>query len=130
MVTAHKTMTQLDKLLEIAAIENKLSKRELVIHGKDLTFWSKPTTIAEFQAAKKASKNPEDFLEYTVRLFVAKALDEGGQRQYSPDAIPVLIRQLSMKTATEIMAALSPDEDEEEQELDMKSFKKGIKSEK
>ena len=53
-------MTQLDKLLEIAAIENKLQKRELNIHGMDLSFWSKPTTIADFQAAKKASKNPED----------------------------------------------------------------------
>jgi len=125
-------MSQLDKLLEIAAIENKLTKRELNIHGKDLSFWSKPTTIAEFQAAKKSSKNPEDFLEYTVRLFVAKALDEGGQRQYAVDAIPVLLRQVSMKTATEIMAALGPDDDAEENEaLDMKSnqtaAKKGTK---
>lgn len=120
-------MSQLDKLLEIAAQESKLQKRELFILGKDLTFWSKPTTIAEFQAAKRASKNPEDFLEYTVRLFVNKALDEGGQRQYQPDAIPVLLRQVSMKTATAMMAALSPEEDEEEIELDMKSTSKGAK---
>jgi len=119
-------MSQLDKLLEIAAIENKLTKRELFIHGKDLSFWSKPTTIADFQAAKRTSKNPEDFLEYTARLFVAKALDEAGQRQYQVDAIPVLMRQLSMKTASEIMAALSPDEDEAE-ELDMKSTQAGSK---
>ena len=124
------SQTQLDKLLEIAAIENKLAKRELNIHGKDLSFWSKPTTIADFQAAKKASKNPEDFLEYTVRLFVAKALDEGGQKQYQVDAIPVLMRQLSMKTATEIMAALNPDEDEEAEALDMKSAEEGSKAKK
>ena len=120
-------MSQLDKLLEIAAIENKLQKRELNILGRDLSFWSRPTTIGDYQAAKRASKNPDDFLEYTVRLFVAKALDEGGQRQYQADAIPVLIRQLSMKTATEIMAALNPEEDEEEETLDLKSDQKGAK---
>ena len=120
-------MSQLDKLLEIAAMENKLQKRDLFIMGRDLTFWSKPVTIAEYQQARRASKNPDDFLEYTCRLFVAKALDESGQRQYSPDAIPVLLRQLSMKTATEMMAALNPDEDEEEAELDMKSASKGAK---
>ena len=126
-------MSQLDKLLEIAAIENKLTKRELFILGQDLSFWAKPTTIADFQAAKKASKNPEDFLEYTARLFVAKALDEGGQKQYAVDAIPVLLRKLSMKTASQIMAALNPDDDiEEDEALDMKSnqaaVKKGTKS--
>ncbi|MBP04330.1 MAG: hypothetical protein CMA72_06055 [Euryarchaeota archaeon] len=121
---------QLDKLLEIAAVENKLSKRELFIHGQDLTFWSKPTTIADFQLAKKSSKNPDDFLEYTVRLFVSKALDEGGQRQYESDAIPVLMRQLSMKTATALMSALNPEEDEEEEALDMKSPQEAAKGKK
>ena len=33
-------MRQLDKLLEIAAQENKLTKHELFIKGQDLTFWS------------------------------------------------------------------------------------------
>ena len=128
--------SQLDKLLEIAAIENKLQKRELNILGKDLSFWSKPTTIADFQAAKKASKNPEDFLEYTVRLFVMKALDQTGQRQFTVEAIPVLMgkgdkdQRLSMKTATEIMAALNPDEDEEAEALDMKSVEEGSKAKK
>ena len=125
-------MSQLDKLLEIAAEENQLTKRELFIRGRDMTFWSRPTTIADFQAAKKASKNPEDFLEYTVRLFVMKALDETGQRQFAVDAIPVLMgkgpNKLSMKTATEIMAALNPDEDAEDEVLDMKSTEEGSKA--
>ena len=121
--------SQLDKLLEIAAEENQLTKRELFIRGRDMTFWSRPTTISEFQAAKKASKNPEDFLEYTVRLFVMKALDQTGQRQFTVEAIPVLMGKgegrLSMKTATEIMAALNPDEDAEDEALDMKSAEEG-----
>ena len=69
-------------------------------------------------------------MEYTVRLFVAKALDEAGQKQYQVDAIPVLMRQLSMKTATEIMSALNPDEEEEAETLDLKSDQKGSKQEK
>lgn len=125
--------TQLDKLLEIAAEESKLIKRELFIRGRDMTFWSRPTTIAEFQAAKKASKNPEDFLEYTVRLFVTKALDENGVRQFQADAIPVLMgkgeQRLSMKTASAMMAALNPEEEEEEM-LDMKSPEEGSKAKK
>ena len=64
-------MRQLDKLLEIAAQENKLTKHELFI-GQDLTFWSKPLTIAEYQLAKKQSKDPEDVLESTARLFIRK----------------------------------------------------------
>ena len=61
-------MSQLDKLLDIAANENKLKRHELEIGGHDLTFWSKPLTIAEYQAAKRASKDPDDLLETTGAL--------------------------------------------------------------
>ena len=114
-------MSQLDKLLDIAANENKLIKHELEIGGHDLTFWSKPMTIAEYQAAKQASKNPDDLLETTVRLFVKKALDESGRPQYQADALPVLMRQLSMETASTLMGAMNDKQDEEEEELDIKS---------
>ena len=114
-------MRQLDKLLEIAAMENKLVKHELEIQGQDLTFWSKPMTIAEYQAAKKASKNPDDMLETTARLFVKKALDANGQPQYQSDALPVLMNALSMETAAKLMGALNDSEEEEEMELDFKS---------
>ena len=114
-------MRQLDKLLEIAALENKLTKHELEIEGHDLTFWSKPMTIAEYQAAKKASKDPDDTLESTARLFVKKALDQNGSPQYQADAIPVLMRVLSMQTAAKLISAMNAESDEEDIELDMKS---------
>ena len=119
-------MSQLDKLLDIAANENKLIKHELEIGGHDLTFWSKPMTIAEYQAAKKASKNPDDLLETTVRLFVKKALDESGRPQYQADALPVLMRQLSMETASKLMGAMNSEEEEEAPELDFKSSSEGV----
>lgn len=115
-------MRQLDKLLEIAAQENKLIKHPLEIKGQDLTFWSKPTTIADYQAAKRASKDQDDLLETTARLFIKKALDENGQPQYQVDALPVLTKVLSMATASQIMGALTSGEEEEEVELDMKSL--------
>ena len=117
-------MSQLDKLLEIAANENKLTKHELEIQGQDLTFWSKPMTIAEYQAAKKASKDPDDMLESTARLFIKKALDEGGRPQYQIDALPVLTKVLSMATAAKLMGAMNEtDEEEDEVSLDIKSPK-------
>ena len=114
-------MRQIDKLLRIAAQENKLIKHELEIKGEDLTFWCKPTTIAEYQAAKQASKDKEDILETTARLFIKKALDENGQPQFQSDALHVLLRVLSLRTASQLMNAMEAAPDEEEPELDMKS---------
>ena len=111
---------QLDKLLRIAAQENKLTKHELFIKGEDLTFWSRPVTIAEYNTAKTACKDQSDKVEATCRLFVSKALTEGGEPQYQPDALPVLLRQLSLSTSIKILAALEV-ELEEDEELDMKS---------
>ena len=122
-------MRQLDKLLEIAANENKLTKHELEIDGHDLTFWSKPMTIAEYQSAKKSSKDPDDLMETTARLFVKKAMDEGGSPQYQSDAIPVLMRVLSMQTAAKILSAMNSAEEEEDMELDLKSHSKTARKE-
>ena len=120
-------MSQLEKLKAIAAQENKLNKHELFIQGQDLTFWSKPLTIAEYQASKKASKDPEDLLETTARLFVQKALDADGNRQYQMDALPVITRLLSLSTAAKLMSAMN-EEAEEEISLDMKSLEEGPKA--
>ena len=114
-------MRQLDKLLQIAAQEDKLTKHELEIKGHDLTFWSKPMKIVEYQAAKQASKNADDLLETTARLFIKKALDANGQPQYQSDALPVLMSALSMETAGKLMGAMNDSEQEEEVELDFKS---------
>jgi hypothetical protein len=123
-------MRQLDKLLEIAANENKLTKHELEIDGHDLTFWSKPMTIAEYQAAKKASKDPDDLMETTARLFVKKAMDEGGSPQYQSDAIPVLMRVLSMQTSAKILSAMNAAEEDEDTDLDIKSPEESAKERK
>ena len=117
-----KFMSQLDRLLKVAARKNKLTKKVVELDGEDFTFWHKPLTIGEYTEAKEASKNPEDGLENAIRLFVAKALDESGNRQYQSDAIPVLKKVLPMDLAARLVGALQVDQEEEEPvELDMKS---------
>jgi hypothetical protein len=121
-------MRQLDRLLEVAARNNKLTKKTVMLDGEDFTFWHKPMTIAEYQEAKAKSKNPEDELEAAIRLFVKKALDENGSPQYQVDAIPVLTKVLPLSLASELLGAMQAGEEEEEEEtLDMKSPGKSTK---
>ena len=115
---------QIEKLKRIAAKEMVLTKHELFIKGEDLTFWSKPTTIDEYNLATNACKNKTDQIEQTARLFINKALDKSGQPQYQADALPWLTGQLSLKTTTRILQQLEV-EVEEEEELDMKSDQEG-----
>ena len=115
---------QIEKLKRIAAKEMVLTKHELFIKGEDLTFWSKPTTIDEYNLATNACKNKTDQIEQTARLFIMKALDKSGQQQYQADALPWLTGQLSLKTTTRILQQLEVDVEEEE-ELDMKSDQEG-----
>ena len=118
-------MEQLEKLKAIAAQENKLIKHELEIRGHDLTFWSKPLTIDEYTAAKTAAKNGEDNLEVSARLFVNKALDQSGQRQYAANALPVIMKLLSLSTASKLLVELNKDIEDMEG-LDMKSPSEGV----
>ena len=113
-------MRQLERLLEVAARNNKLTKKSVDLDGDDFSFWHKPMTIEDYSLAKATSKDPDDALETAIRLFVNKALDEGGTRQYQTDAIPVLQKVLPMGLASQLIGALTSSEEEDE-ELDFKS---------
>ena len=115
-------MNQLQKLKEIAGQENKRKKHELYIKGHDLTFWSTPLKISEWTLAKQQSKNPEDVLESTARLFIRKACDESGTPQYQVDALPVLMKVLSLQTASKIPGAMNNNDEEDAIELDFKAL--------
>jgi hypothetical protein len=116
-----QSQTMLQKLLDVAARNNKLTKKIVELDGDDFTFWHKPMTIDEYQQAKAKSRNPEDALEAAIRLFVNKALDEAGRNQYQVDAIPVLQKVLPMEMASKLIGAMQSDETEEEEEMDYKS---------
>ena len=112
-------MRQLDRLLEVAARKNKLTKKVVELDGEDFTFWHKPMTIAEYTEAKAKSKNPEDALEAAIRLFVSKALDESGTPQYQSDAIPVLQKVVPMDLASRLVGALQSGDEEEDEPVDL-----------
>ena len=122
-------MRQLDRLLEVAARKNKLTKKVVELDGEDFTFWHKPMTIAEYTEAKAKSKNPEDALEAAIRLFVSKALDESGTPQYQSDAIPVLQKVVPMDLASRLVGALQSGDEEEDEpvHLNIKSDQKPAK---
>ena len=113
------SLTPTEKLQALIDLENKLIKHEIEIKGIDFTFWSRPTTIAKYKTAKTASRDPDDLLETTARLFIESALDENGQQQFAIDALPMLIKQLSMASASKLMGAMNSEE--EEVETDLKS---------
>ena len=121
-------MRQLDRLLEVAARRNKLTKKVVELDGEDFTFWHKPLTIDEYIESKTQSKNPDELLENAVRLFVNKALDESGNRQYQVDAVPVLKKVLPFDLATKLVGALQAEQEEEEPvALDLKSDQESVK---
>lgn len=124
MASAKAALTPLQKLQELADLENKLTKKEIKIKGIDFTFWTKPSTIADYKAAKAASRDPDDLLETSARLFIKNALDQNGQPQFAIDALPMLLRVLSMSSASKLISALNTDE-EEDNDLDYKSPEAG-----
>ena len=117
----------LERLKKLAGRHNKLIKKSVELDGEDFTFWHRPMTITEYTEAKTRSKNPEDVLENAVRLFIAKACDAQGNQLYQVDAIPVLQRQLPMELASKLVGALQANDEEDEEELDMKSDKASAK---
>ena len=115
-----KALTGPEKLQALADLENKLIKHEIELKGIDFTFWTKPTTISDYKAAKAASRDPEDLLETAARLFIKNALDQGGQPQYAIDSLPMLLRVLSMTSASKLISALNDNEEEGDGDLTMK----------
>ena len=118
---AQSKKTALEKLQALVDIEDKLVKHVVELKGIDFTFWSKPTTIAQYKAAKAAAKDPDDVLETSARLFIKNALDENGRPQFAIDALPLLVSQLSMTSAAKLLGALSNEEEEAYSDMDMKS---------
>ena len=112
-VTNHQFDEPAEKLQAIAGQENKLKKHDLFIKGHDLTLVN-TTEDQEYQMAKKQSKNPDDLLESTARLFIKKAVDANGHQQYQIDALPVIMGALSMEQQASSLGAMNELDEEEE----------------
>ena len=111
-------------MLQVAGTDRKIFK-EVLIKGEDFSFYMKPLTIAEQQAAQKLAKN-DDANEFALQLLVKKALDENGQPMFQSDAVP-LLRNSIEKVEVEklLLGLLQNDEDEEVAPVtDLKSVRK------
>ena len=111
---------KLQMLMDIAAEEDRLVKHPCEIKGRDFTYWAKPQTIKEFNSARRACKNKDDELEMSIRVFIARALDESGRHQYDESAVPVLTRMLDLSLVSKLINA-EPLEDLEVGQVDTKS---------
>jgi len=118
-------MRQIDRLLARAGRNQELVHCPVFLDDEDYSFYVKPLTLAQLVEATKSVKKGETLteLEQSVKLFVLRALDENGQRQYQADAFSILMR-LPIEDLNKLAGAMKLT-DEEEPELDIKSPDEG-----
>lgn len=128
-------MRQIDRVLQFAGQNNALTKCECIMEdGTDFSFYTKPITTAQLNEAQKPNKKGDEItnLEASVKLFILRALDQNGMRQYALADLPFLLG-LQAETLNKIVGAMnSTDEEDVEiaeagEPLDMKSPKKAAK---
>ena len=119
------TMRQIDRLLARAGRNSELTHCECFLDDEDFSFYVKPLTMAQLVEARKAVRKGETLsdLETSIKLFTIRALNADGTRQYQADAFNVLMR-LPLEDLTKLAGAMNTD-DEEDQELDIKSPDEG-----
>lgn len=104
----------------------KKTKKEVFINGEDFSFWSSPLTLAERDKAIKDAGSSDTVL-YTLQLLIIKAEHEDGTRQYAPGDIAQLKNFVPAFVVTDLLELLQT-QNEELEELDMKSSEEGSKA--
>ena len=96
--------------------------------GTEFEYWSTPVTLAERTKAQKLSGGGDDATAFALQLLVAKALDENGQKMFSPGEVAELRNELPASVVESLMLQLlqEPEADDEEP-TDMKSTRSAAK---
>ena len=101
------------------------------LDGEDYSFWIKPMTMAQIVESRKGPKGVEmSEIESSIKLFVMRALNENGSRQYSPADYDVLMR-LPYDDLLVLSGAMNnavKAEEEEDEALDIKSGKDPVEA--
>ena len=117
--------------LALRAIDRLKKAANLVPSRKDVelnngtvfTFWCRPLTMAERDKAQRTAKG-DDAGAFALQLLLDKAIDEGGQRLFTPADIAELKHEVRDADLQALMlAVLTSPEDEEP--LEPKSAKGG-----
>ena len=114
-------MRALDRLKK--AVSMSASRRAVELpDGTEFEYWSTPVTLAERTKAQKMSGGGDDAVAFALQLLVAKALDENGQKMFSPGEVAELRNELPAAVVESLMLQLlqEPESDDEEP-TDMKS---------
>lgn len=124
-------MRNIDRLVARAGKNNAMTYCPVSLDGEDYSFWIKPMTMAQVVEARKGPKGVEmSEIETSIKLFVLRALNENGSRQYSPADYDVLMR-LPMDDLLVLSGAMnnavSADAGEDEA-LDIKSGEEPVKA--
>lgn len=119
-------MRNIDRLLARAGKNNELTYCECFLDDEDYSFYVKPLTMMQMVEARKSHRKNEELsdLEMSVKLFTLRALDANGNRLYQNDAFNVLMR-LPMEDLLKLVSAMTPEDEEEDVALDLKSADEG-----
>lgn len=114
----------IDRLKKACSMKSQRKAVELP-DGSELEFFMTPLTIAERKKAQKATKD-DDPTEFAMQLLVQKAKDENGGNLFTIADLPELRLALPASVVEALALQLLADADEEEaEELDIKSSSKG-----
>ena len=109
------------------ALDRKLRKRTVLLNnGIEFEFWVYRMTMAEREKAQKDAKS-NDATAFALQLLVNKALDENGQRLFTPGDISVLKHECDDSDLQALMLALLQQDDPDEAPIDMKSTRAAAK---
>jgi len=113
----------LDRLKKAANL--KPTKRSVTLaNGEEFEFYSTPLTMAQRERAQKDAKT-DDVNQFALQLLVHKATDANGGRMFGPGDIAGLKNEVRDEDLQALMiAVISGNEEDEEEPIDMKSFRK------
>ena len=112
-------MKALDRLKAAASMKPQRKTVDLG-NGEEFEYFATPTTLAERARAQKNARS-EDATDFAMQLLVAKAKDENGAPLFTVGDIPEMRNALPASLVESLMLQLLAGEEEEDEELDMKS---------
>ena len=117
LMPSSSPLRAIDRLKKAASLEP--SKKEVELSdGSLFEMWVTPLTMADRERAQKRAKS-DDANAFALKLLINKALDESGQRLFSPGEIDVLKNEVKDKDLQTLMLAVL--DVEEDDEIDPKS---------
>ena len=110
----------IDRLVKAARLD-PVKKEVKLSDGTEVVMWIAPLTAAERDRAKKDARS-DDPNAFALQLLLNKAKDGSGVKLFSPADAATLRNQVRDEDLQKLMLAVISDEAaEEEEELDMKS---------